>query len=560
MRKIVNNIHVASWLVLFMLMFTGCYDAIWNQHTGKDVAVDKTLLSVVAQTPELSEYYSLLKKTGYATILENPNGYTVFAPENSAWNSLDTSDIEAMTKLVGMTVAYQTYFSDNDLLYAGIKSLSGKNIFFDTISNTFNGARLLTTDVPATNGVLHTTDNVLERKESIWSYLKSKVGYKQIDFIRSLNRQVMDAEKSVAIGVYADGRTKYDTIWTNVNSFLGSYPLDNEDSLYTYVVVLNSGFDLLYNKYKGYFRSSTESKTDSTTRHNVCQDFVFKGDIDISTMDTLENVDGVKIPLKGAVISESYSASNGKVYVIDQSNVRLKDKIKPIRIEGEHYLASSSSNHVFTRYKRWASGERDIAVSCSETQTDTLWRNMPLITGDIRRRDSIASKTYSISSNLVANVANFFVEFQTKVNSANYDVYYVAYDDFADHFDPTFTSFGVYKVTQKLFASMPGSTKLSKGTALSTAEVTNNHLGGTTCFVGVTNAGSHELTKLKKWSLVETTQLINAPLTSTDADIMTVPQTGTMTLWLCNTARSNASSKQGLLFLDYILLVPRISE
>lgn len=560
MRKLSTKINVASSLIFCILLFTGCYDSMWNQHFGENNTEDKTLLDIIAKKPELSVYYSALKRTGYASVLENPNGYTVFAPENSAWSGIDTTNTESLTKLVGMTVVYQMYFTDNKALYSKVKSLSGKNILYNKVESTFNGAKLIKTDIVAANGVLHTTDQLVARKENVWSFLAAKSDNKQAAFVTSLNRQVMDTEKSIAIGVYSDGKTKYDTIWTNVNSFLKSYPLDNEDSVYTYILVQNSGFDLLYNKYKPYFRLSTEFKTDSTTRFNICQDFVFKGNVDITSLDTLENVDGVKIPLNGAVITESYSASNGKVYVINQSNVRLKDKIKPIRIEGENYLTSSNSSFIFTRYKRWASGERDIALASSESQTDTLWRKKPLVAGDIPRRDSIATKSYVLNTNVIANVANFYIEYKAKVNSANYDVYYVAYDDIADHFDPTYTSFGVYKVTQKLFASMPGSAKLSRGSITSPAEVSNNYLGNTTCFVGVTSAGVHELTKLKKWSLVETTQIVNAPLNTPDADIMVVPQTGNMTLWLCNTARSNASSKQGLLFLDYILLVPRISE
>ena len=85
-------------------------------------------------------------------------------------------------------------------------------------------------------------------------------------------------------------------------------------------------------------------------------------------------------------------------------------------------------------------------------------------------------------------------------------------------------------------------------------------LGELRCFVGKTKAGIHELTKLKQWDLQASTQIIDAPVNSISAEIMTVPRTGTMTMWLCNTARSNTASRQGLLFLDYILLVPRITE
>jgi hypothetical protein len=200
-------------------------------------------------------------------------------------------------------------------------------------------------------------------------------------------------------------------------------------------------------------------------------------------------------------------------------------------------------------------------MSSGETQSDTLYRRTTGL------KDSVASKTYFVNGSLVANVANFYIEYKANVNSANYDIYYVAYDDIADHFDPTYTRYGVYKIIQKLFISMPQNKALTRGAITSDAGVTNtsgvmnNYLGNARCFVGEGKAGVMQLTKLKQWDLepANATQVVSSPV-SPLADVMTVPKTGTLTMWLCNTARSNTASRQGLLFLDYILLVPRITE
>jgi hypothetical protein len=159
----------------------------------------------------------------------------------------------------------------------------------------------------------------------------------------------------------------------------------------------------------------------------------------------------------------------------------------------------------------------------------------------------------------VANTANFFIEYKTKVNSANYDIYYVAYDDNASDVDVNYR-YGYYKVIQKLFVSMPGGLPLAKGITDNTAGVANNYLGEARCFVGQGRAGVKERTKLKQMNLVATTQLVDftTPITTPNSDVMTVQSTGLLTMWLCNTAQSVTASRQGLLFLDYILLVPRI--
>lgn len=569
-KKHIFKIKLTIPFIAFLLIFGSCNDAAWESHLGTDEFSNTSSFQAIAAKPELSIYYNVLKQTGYNQLLESSNNLTIFAPVNAAWAGIDTTDTDAMIKLVGMTIAYKTYFTDNQELYIQVKALNDKNIFYDSDTETFNGAKIIDANYRTSNGALHLMDKIIERKENIWTYLSTIPDYNQYKYIQSLNKTVMDELKSVAIGVYPDGRTKFDTVWKNINNFLDSYPIENEDSIYTYIVVENTGFDMLFNKYKPYFNMSTEQATDSLTKFNICGDFVFKGIIDISQVDTLTNIDGVKVPVAGVSISKTYEASNGRIYVINQSNIKLKDKIKPIRIEGEHYVGAFNSTYVYTRYKRWASGERDIALASGETQSDSLWHKIRDLNGEILkdytglndsvRKDSVASKTYFINSGLVANTANFYIEYAAKVNSTNYDIYYVAYDDIADHFDLTYTRQGALKVTQKLFVSMPGAKKLVRGTPENAAEVANNYLGNMRCFAGSDTAGIHKVNKMKKWNLIQYSQLLDSPIKTADADYMTVNQSGTMQMWLCNTARSTTSARQGLLFLDYILLVPRITE
>jgi hypothetical protein len=66
---------------------------------------------------------------------------------------------------------------------------------------------------------------------------------------------------------------------------------------------------------------------------------------------------------------------------------------------------------------------------------------------------------------------------------------------------------------------------------------------------------------MKQWTLSsDVNQYIDTPVTTPDASIMEVDRVGELTMWLCNTARSNATSAQGMLFLDYIKLVPKLPE
>lgn len=563
--RLINKTALLFAALVLGTIFSGCNESAWDKHVGGSETFEGTLMEAIDDDPDLSVFAQLLRQTGYDNLLAASGSYTVFAPVNSAWSTVDTSDENQLVKIIGSMIVYKTFFSDNPELFEAITSLNGKNIFYNPETKTFNGASITRGDIEAANGALQVTDKVLERKDNIWEFLSTKTTSNQFIYINSLNTQVMDEEKSIALGVNEEGLIRYDTVWMQVNSFLDSYPIHREDSIFTYIIVENTGFDMLYNKYKPYLNLGSANaaelySSDSITRFNICQDFVFKGIHDITTVDSLENVDGMMVPVKDVQINEVYNASNGRVYVINQSNIPLREKIKPIKIEGEDFIRAHDAYYVFTRYKRWASGERDVVLSSGATQEDSLWRKVPLAPDSVVRKDSVASRTYYINSGLVANVANFFIEYKAQVKSANYDIYYVAYDDIASHFDHSYTDYGVYKVTQKLFASMPGSEPLRRGSANSSAEVVNNYLGATRCFVGEGLAGYHELTKLVQRDLVVTTQIIDQEKTDPLPDVMTVPRTGEMTLWLTNTAVTNQASRQGLLFLDYLLLVPRITE
>lgn len=541
--------------VSLLLTFSSCYDKVWDNYLSGNEKSDKDLSFVAKTNKEISIFNELLQRTGYDKVLQQSNNFTVFAPVNSAWSGVDTTGIKRMRKIIGTLIVYKSYYTAQKSNFNTFKCVNGKVIYYDTATETINGAKIVVPDLLASNGVLHITDKIAERKENIWDYIAEKSGYNQINFIDSLSTRVMDLEKSIAVGV-SNGLTIYDTVWTYKNEFLDKYPINNEDSLFTYVVLENQGFGILYNKYKPYFKQSTESATDKVTRMNICQDFVFKGIVDITRNDTLVNINGLKVPFRDVNILDSYNASNGRVYVISTSNIRLKDKIKPIKIEGENFTSAFNKDYVFTRYRLWASGERDIVLAGGETQSDSLWRKVPLPPATTITKDSVANKNYFINSSFVANVNNFHIEFKANVNSANYDLYYVAYNDISSHNDVT----GVYKVRQKIFISMPGFATLRSGITDNSRGVANNYLGDARCFVGVGKAGVHELTKLRQWNLIPTSQLLDTPYKGENNDMVAVTRSGEMTIWLTNTASSTTASRQGLLFLDYILLVPRITE
>ena len=540
--------------MVFVAGFTACSENEWDDHVkGTDDTSKSDLLEQIKSNPDLSVFARLIEKTGYDLLLEEASNFTVFAPRNSAWDGIDTTNTTALRKIIAYQIAYGKSISTDAAIHSKLKMINTKYIRFDASSQTLEGAKIVSADQAAGNGVVHVTDKLFDLKENVFDYIISKYkDYKQVQYLEGMNTKVMDTDKSVQIGVDANGQLVYDTVWVDVNPFLTKYPINNEDSLVTYVLLEDDGFNFLKDKYMPYFKQQVDSLTEPLSKKNVCQDMVISLNkvVDLTAVDTVLNVDDVKVPINRANIKATYEASNGRVYVISKSNILLKEKIKPVRIEGENYSSSTSKSNLYVRFKRWASGEKDIMLNCRFVQSDVIH-----VTGS-KGQDStyIQSKTFYWDNNgALANTQNFHIKYQTSVNSVDYEIRYVAYDDIDWHFsDPNH----IFRFEQKLFVSMPGEPELGYSTANG---VINNYLGDKVAFVSQDTAGIHKERVMRKWDLVNnTTQYISKPIEKDDSGIMSVPASGKLTMWLCNTARTNATSAQGMLFLDYILLVPKL--
>jgi uncharacterized surface protein with fasciclin (FAS1) repeats len=553
--------YLYSAVGAFALFCVACQDNRWEEHTrATEKGVTLTLPDVIRENPDWSSFYQALTATGYDSVLNGANSFTVFVPSNSAWESVKMDDTAALTDIVAYHIAYGKKFA-SDASLQDLQMINGKRLRYR--DPRLSGALITAPDYVASNGVVHGIDTIFTVAKNIWEYIIgdwSKLS--QVDYISGWNRREMDMEKSIRNGVNNLGQPTYDTAWVNVNDFLEVAPLDDEAQELTYIVLEDRGFYDLYDKYAPYFKQPTTEAATRLTSFQVCRDLVFRGRIsDPVQRDTITNIFGVKMRLKGAAIRQSFEASNGMVYVLSSANVRLRDKVKPVIIEGENFAAAADPQYVFTRYKPlWASGTKDVMLAGSVVQTNRV------VTGTDRFGNIVygnISKTFLWSDKYRANVSNFWIEYKADVYAGSYKIYYVAFDDIEDHYSDPLQRL---RLEQKLFISHPGEMTLSKGLNKENADaVSNNYLGDKVCFVGVDTAtgGSPKETQLRQWSLTldsKAPQFINTRLTTQGADVMKVNNAGELTLWLCNTARATTASAQGMLFLDYIRLEPVLPE
>ena len=129
-----------------------------------------SIAAIAASSPQFSTLLSLVKKAGLADELSAPGALTVFAPTNAAFKKVPEATLNALAKnpaalkrvLLYHVVAGKVTAAKVVKLKSA-KTLAGPSVRIRVTGMTvrINDARVTTTDVKASNGVVHVIDRVL---------------------------------------------------------------------------------------------------------------------------------------------------------------------------------------------------------------------------------------------------------------------------------------------------------------------------------------------------------------------------------------------------------------
>ncbi|GHV26719.1 hypothetical protein FACS1894176_07800 [Bacteroidia bacterium] len=553
-------------LLVGVFLLTACDP--WSDDTKlKKGDLDKTLLELLQENPEVSTFVSILQKTGLDALLQNEPSLTVFAPVNSTFNLIDLNpDIAVQKEWAKNYIAQTAYYTNaaNEFEIDEIEMLNGKAV--PVTGATISGANVLLSNVGGINGVIHIIDNTIIDRKNIWEYLQTQTACDQVLIIQSLDEEVMDRERSVQTGVDADGQPIYDTVWVNRNIFLDRFQLDNERRLFTYILLDNTVLTTLKTKYAKYFVQNDAVAQQQTVDYEVASDLVLQHQLITQDGRFLsQNGDSLLVDINLADIKDTYQASNGIVYKVSAADIKIyENKIKTQIIEAENYIDRwDDGNGWAIRYRSWASGGKDVMLK-------GFTRNTVYYPGKTAADvDTTLSNTYTYNvkyrdnDNVANKASNAWLKYNPTLYSTPYKVYWVAFDDFEKHYTGFPDTLGAQQpmvLEQKLFISFPGTPALKRETD---AKISNN-FSTNTVMAGKSIAGVHEETQLERYSVTTTNEglyILDKPATTTDAfgdpSTLLCPAYGTATFFVTNTPRELAVNS-GLLFLDYIKIVPLV--
>lgn len=271
----------------------------------------QTLITKISNQAELSTFKSLLEKTGYDKLLASSKNFTVYAPNNAALATLNTSilnDTSALKAFVGNHIAFQANeVSATSTTLQLLSLVNGK--YVSVKGDLANGIKIISSEFVG-NGVLNTLGAFMEVKPTLSQFIAST---------RSTYKQNGYATDSI----------------TRISKLVGS--LADESQRYTYIVLTDAALATEVAKLAPYYKAGGDT-TAIEASLNILKDFIIEGEYSIDNLPTtITSKLGTKITIDKAAIKETVKLSNGTVYVLDKINVNIADKFKSIVVEGESW-------------------------------------------------------------------------------------------------------------------------------------------------------------------------------------------------------------------------------
>ncbi|MGI9187994.1 MAG: fasciclin domain-containing protein, partial [Gaiellales bacterium] len=168
MKKRITTIAVLA--ASAVLATTGIASAASSQPQGRQ---SENIVQVASGAPQFSTLVSLIKKAGLVKTLSGPGPFTVLAPTNAAFNRVPKKTLDAIASDKAILTKVLTYHViAGKAMAADVVKLNGKKVKTvegEKVSITVrNGkvfvnknAKVITTDIAASNGVIHAINNVL---------------------------------------------------------------------------------------------------------------------------------------------------------------------------------------------------------------------------------------------------------------------------------------------------------------------------------------------------------------------------------------------------------------
>lgn len=166
-------------IVGFFLMSSGTPEQTTNTNPQPSSAMEKvevtpmnskTIVDIASEAGNFSTLVAAVKAAGLVETLSGPGPFTVFAPTDEAFAKLPAGTVEALLSDPAKLSSILTYHVVAGKVMAAdvvnlteAKTVQGQNVTINVEGNTvmIDGAKVVTADIEASNGVIHVIDSVI---------------------------------------------------------------------------------------------------------------------------------------------------------------------------------------------------------------------------------------------------------------------------------------------------------------------------------------------------------------------------------------------------------------
>jgi uncharacterized surface protein with fasciclin (FAS1) repeats len=357
LKKILKINALAPLLLIVVVSCT--INREWDDYYDQSRNTGSNVLALLKANNNYSLFYQKVLETGFDTILSKNQYFTLFVPENKAFEYIPEYSKEQWIRIIGFHICYTSLFS-RDFEIKNILTVSGKYLKINkNEDNTFSvsEARINAekADLNCANGVIHEIDRLLVPKDNIYEYIMGLGDDYSLmkKYIHSMDKTVMDYEHSTRIGVDGNGNTIYDTIWISSNSYLDNVArINDETGSYTAFLIPDEQIMQALNNASGYFGNINElGENDLIKLLSISfSASFFDGPLPVDELpDTMTSVEGKKLPLADVAFSENVNleTSNGIIHVLSEFNIPKEFYLYPIVIEADIKTGRKLSNTVY---------------------------------------------------------------------------------------------------------------------------------------------------------------------------------------------------------------------
>ncbi len=246
-----------------LLVATSCTD--FNDYNEAPVdqkaSGNQTLWENISKNyPDVSDFASLVQRTGFDKKLGESRAFTVWAPKNGTFSIDDyasLSDSALLHQFVENHVADYIHGA-NGKIDSRIHMLNKKSFSFvgDGSSYKFGNLDVLTANQPSSNGMLHIIDGPAKFYASLYEYLGMNAEVSKLyDYFKHYNQSELSSES--VKGPIVDGvQTYLDSVMIDYNTMMiGLHAfIENEDSSYTFVMPTDKAWKEMYDRVRPFYQ------------------------------------------------------------------------------------------------------------------------------------------------------------------------------------------------------------------------------------------------------------------------------------------------------------------